>query len=118
MNNLFEVVKLQNSIFDCLLIATTYANPYRYLVDNGTSEFLMDGIFAVDLALPNDASKQRYFYARTKDGRIVESTVNVTETLDEDIARISRNYFSHHQDLLDKAAVPKSARRKILACVV
>lgn len=115
MNKLFEVVKLNNSIFDCLLIATTYANPYRYLIDNGTSEFLSNGTFAVDLALPNDAGKQRYFYARAKDGRVVESTANVTESLDPDIKRISRDFFMQHQELLDKAVVPKSARRKILS---
>ena len=113
----FELIKLNNSEYDYLVIATTYISPISTLTDVQNELREKAGRIIFDLTLINGASSNRYISASFEKGIVNRRSFGVEKVIDHDIEQISLDFFVHHADLVENGTIPNSLKSLLVAGV-
>lgn len=113
----FELIKLNNSEYDYLIIATTYVSPISTLpeVQNELTE--KSGRIFFDLTLINGTSSNRYISASFKNGIINRRSFSVEKEIEPDVEQISLEFYVHHADLVKNGTIPDALKSLLVAGV-
>lgn len=111
MNTLYEIIKLKDSYYDCLVIATGYENPIDYM------EEILDIInkeevkILFDFTLINGTHDNRYIeYDSSKDENYFKQ-FNIVKDLDDDVKEISKKFFMDNKELVNKnVLIPRALK--------
>lgn len=110
----YEIKYLTNSVFDCLIIATSFNNPCKDLIESGAEKILKDGAIVFDLAVINDLGAYRFAFAKIKDGHLLKETLKYTATVNAEIMQISQDFFREHTYILDDLSMLPSEKAHLL----
>ncbi|MEY8392383.1 type II toxin-antitoxin system RnlB family antitoxin [Lachnospiraceae bacterium 45-W7] len=116
MNN-FELIKLNNSEYDYLVIATTYISPISTLTDIENELTEKSGKIIFDLTLINATSSNRYVSASIEDGIVNRRSFDVVKAIEPNVERISLDFFVHHADLVENGTIPGALKSLLSAGV-
>ncbi|MBQ5990726.1 MAG: type II toxin-antitoxin system RnlB family antitoxin [Oscillospiraceae bacterium] len=108
MNNYYRI-KLSDSQYDFLIIATTHENPINSFLNNYIS-FIENGKVAFDLTVINGKSFNRYAFAEVNNHKIIISSIIVSSTADETITNESNKFFSENIDIIEQSVLPKALK--------
>lgn len=113
----FEVLKLENSEFDYLVIATTYINPISTLSDVQNEVIEKSGRVLFDLTLINGTSSNRYISATFENGIIDRRSFVVEKAVEPVVEHKSLDFFVRHQDLVKNGTIPNALKSLLVAGV-
>ena len=100
----FEVIKLNNSEYDYMVIATTCISPISTLTDIQNELEDKSGRIIFDLTLINGTSSNRYITRSFEVVKVIESKVEY----------ISLDFFAHHADLVKNGTIPNALKSLLI----
>ena len=107
-------IKLKNSCYDYLLIATTYENPVNQFLFDNSIDFMNAGKIAFDLTVVNGKKFNRYAFADVENHKIIPQSISVSDSADKIISNASKEYFSEHLDIIEKSILPKACKFELI----
>lgn len=111
----FEILKLDNSEYDYLVIATTYISPISTL-DYVQNELTgQSGSLVFDLTLINGTSSNRYISAVIENGVINRRSFAIVKEIEPRIERRSLDFFVNHVDLVKDGTIPNALKSLLVA---
>jgi len=106
----FEIIKLKNSEYDYLVIATTYVSPISTL-DDVQGEFKhFTGKLIFDLTLINGTNSNRYISAVIEDGGVNRKSFVVVKEVDADVQHSSMDFFTKHTEVIKNGTIPEALK--------
>lgn len=111
MNELYKIIKLKDSYYDCLVIATGYENPIDYI------EEILDIINKEEVKIPfdftliNGTHDNRYIeYDSSKDKNYFKR-FSIVRDLDDDVKETSKKFFMDNEELVNKnVLIPRALK--------
>ena len=113
----FELIKLNNSKYDYLVIATTYISPVSTLTDVQNELTDKAGKIIFDLTLINGTSSNRYISASFENGLVNRRSFDVVKAIEPNVEHISLDFFVHHADLVENGTIPNALKSLLVAGV-
>lgn len=110
----YEIVKLDNELFDYLIIANMYENQINDLIFNCNVPFLENGNIIFDLTIINGLSGNRYVSAQVKDSKILINSLKTYSKIDNIIFNITKKYFIDNSNIVMNSYLPNAVKYKIL----
>lgn len=114
MNELYKIIKLKDSYYDCLVVATGYENPIDYM------EEILDIInkeevkILFDFTLINGTSFNRYIeYDNAKDENYFKC-FSIVKDIDDNAKEVSRKFFMDNEELVNKNVLRPRALKFLL----
>lgn len=109
--NLFQVVTLKNQGYTCLVIATSYRNPFNELRDleKALSNLNCAGKVVFDLFAINGRNSNRFLEATFDGARLNHNSIRILNNLDEEIKSITASFFANN-NLLTSTVLPESLK--------
>lgn len=89
----FELIKLNNSKYDYLVIATTYISPVSTLTDVQNELTDKAGKIIFDLTLINGTSSNRYISASFENGIVNRRSFDVVKAIEPNVEHISLDFL-------------------------
>jgi len=110
----YEAIKLENSQYDYLVIATTSSkSPIIMFLHSKLVPFLEHGKIVFDLTAIHGKCG-RYAFATVKNHELVSPSITSSESIDDDIAEVSKTFFANHLDVIERAALPKILKHTLI----
>lgn len=113
----FELIKLNNSEYDYLVIATTYISPIATLNDVQNELTDKSGKIVFDLTLINGTNSNRYISATFENGIVNRRSFDVVKVIEPNVENISLNFFVHHSDIVENGTIPNALKSLLVAGV-
>ncbi|WP_338992073.1 type II toxin-antitoxin system RnlB family antitoxin [Fusobacterium vincentii] len=110
MKNDFEILKLNNELYDFLVIATSYNNPLSSFQEIVKKLKVEEAKLIFDLTLINGINKNRYVKCKYRAGKNQFQFCEIPEDISETIKVISKNYFNKHEEIIDKSVLTDSLK--------
>lgn len=110
MRNSFEILKLNNEPYDFLVIATSYENPLSSFKEIEDVIQVHRANLLFDLTLINGVNKNRYIKCEYEAGKNQLQSCVIVESIDDEIKKISYNYFMENEDVVSKSVIPNSLK--------
>ena len=109
----FEVIKLNNSEYDYMVIATTCISPISTLTDIQNELEDKSGRI-IDLTLINGTSSNRYITASFENGAVNRRSFEVVKVIESKVEYISLDFFAHHADLVKNGTIPNALKSLLI----
>lgn len=106
----FEIIKLNNSEYDYLIIATTYVSPISTLSDVQNELADKSGRIIFDLTLINGTSSSRYISATFENRIVNRRSFAIVKAIEPDVEHISLNFFAHHAEVVENGTIPNALK--------
>ena len=113
----FELIKLNSSEYNYLVIATTYISPISTLTDVQNELTDISGKIIFDLTLINGISSNRYVSASFENGTINRRSFDAVKGITPDVEHISLAFFAQHADLVKNGTIPSALKSLLVAGV-
>ena len=113
----FEVIKLNNSEYDYMVMATTCISPISTLTDIQNELEDKSGRIIFDLTLINGTSSNRYISAIFEDGAFDRRSFKAVKVIETDIEHTSLDFFVHHADLVENGTIPNALKSLLVSGV-
>lgn len=113
----FEVIKLNNSEYDYMVIATMCISPISTLTDVQNELADKSGRIIFDLTLINGTSSNRYISALYENGTFNRRSFDVVKVIEPNVKHTSQEFFAHHADLVEKGTIPNALKSLLAAGV-
>lgn len=113
----FEIIKLNKSEYDYLVIATTCVSPIATLTDVQNEFIDKSGRILFDLTLINGTSSNRYISASFENGIFNRKSFDVVKVIEPNVGHISLDFFVHHAELVENGTIPKALKSLLIAGV-
>ena len=110
----FEVIKLNNSEYDYMVIATTCISPISTLTDIQNELEDKSGRIIFDLTLINGTSSNRYITASFENGAVNRRSFEVVKVIESKVEYISLDFFAHHADLVKNGTIPNALKSLLI----
>lgn len=110
MKNNFEVLKLNDELYDFLIIATSYINPLSSFQEIVKKLKVKEAELIFDLTLINGVNKNRYIKCKYIAGKNQFQFCEIPKDISERIKIISKNYFNKHLEIIDKSVLTDSLK--------
>ena len=110
----FELIKLNNSKYDYLVIATTYINPISTLEDVQKELADISGNIIFDLTLINGTNSNRYISAIFEGRNFNRNSFSSVKVIETDVKHISSDFFVHHVDLVKNGTIPNALKSLLI----
>jgi hypothetical protein len=108
--NKFQTIKLDNGLYDFLVIATSYENPLSSLVEITEEANTEKARLLFDLTLINGTKKNRYVACNYEKYGTPPYSCSIVESVDDGVKNISRKYFSEHADAVQDSVIPNALK--------
>lgn len=105
MSNQYEIIKLDNEVYDFLIIATSNYNPIENIDKIKKDLSLTNNSLIFDLAFINGVSSNRYIKCDIKENMILP-VCSVEKDVGERIKSICRKFYSMNDDIIKKSIIP------------
>ena len=113
----FEVIKLNDSEYDYMVMATTCISPISTLTDIQNELEDKSGKLIFDLTLINGTSSNRYISASFENGIFDRRSFETVKVIKTSIEHISLDFFVHHVDLVENGTIPNALKSLLVAGV-
>lgn len=113
----FEVIKLNNSEYDYMVIATTCISPISTLTDIQNELEDKSGRIIFDLTLINGTSSNRYITASFENGAFNRRSFETVKVIDSIVEHVSMAFFACHADLVKNGTIPNALKSLLIAGV-
>lgn len=110
----FDIVKLKNSPYDYLLIATSYRSSLSDVLELDSVVDLGKGKVLFDFLLIHGNKKNRFVECVVIDDSCERNSIKVPNDIDENIRQQSSNFFKKNQQLIKNSILPKSLQYLIV----
>ncbi len=110
----FEVIKLNNSEYDYMVIATTCISPISTLTDIQNEFEDKSGRIIFDLTLINGTSSNRYITASLENGAFNRKSFEVVKVIESKVEYISLDFFAHHADLVNNGTIQNALKSLLI----
>jgi hypothetical protein len=110
MKNDFEILKLNDELYDFLIIATSYKNPLSSFHEIVKKLKVKEAKLIFDLTIINGINKNRYIKCKYRAGKNQFQFCEISEDISETIKVISKNYFNKHEEIIDKSVLTDSLK--------
>lgn len=109
----YNVFKLNNSVYNFLVVANIYENPINIFLSEETFKFRC-GTIIFDLTLIYGCKSNRYIVAQVNNGKLDISSIKPIANIEESIKRISQEHFLTHSYLVENSILPNATKYRIL----
>lgn len=113
----FEIIKLNKSEYNYLVIATTCVSPIVTLNDVENELTDNSGKIIFDLTLINGTSSNRYISALFKNGIFNRQSFDIVKEIEPNVEHISSDFFIHHTDLVKNGTIPSALKSLLITGV-
>lgn len=110
----YHDIKLENCVFNILVIATSYENPINTLLSDNHVPFISNGKIVFDLTLINGKGNNRYAFADVENHKIIIPSIKVAADVDVLISNQANKFFYNNQDIIEKSILPKALKFLLL----
>ena len=110
----FEINKLNNSLYDYLVIATTHISPISTLDDVQSFFKGISGKIVFDLTLINGTNSNRYISAIIENGIINRRSFKKLSSVDTAIQSDSKYFFMNHTDVVENSTIPRALKSLLI----
>lgn len=110
----FKIIKLHDSEYNNLVIATTYISPISTLTDVQNELTDKSGKIIFDLTLINGTNSNRYISASLVDGIFNRRSFETVEKIESKIEHISLNFFVHHTNLVKNGTISNALKSLLI----
>lgn len=111
MNELYKIIKLKDSYYDCLVVATGYENPIDYMEEilNIINKEEVKILF--DFTLINGTHDNRYIeYDNAKDENYFKC-FSIVKDIDDNTKETSKKFFMDNEELVNKnVLIPRALK--------
>lgn len=111
----FAIIKLEKSVYDYLVIATTYISPISTLNDVQNELQGITGSLIFDLTLINGTNSNRYISAAIRNGIVDRCSFGIVKNIEKNIKYKSMDFFCHNTELVENGTIPKALKILLLA---
>lgn len=106
----FEIIKLNDSEYDYMVIATTCISPISTLTDIQNVLANKSGRIIFDLTLINGTNSNRYISALFENGVFDRRSFNVVKVIAPNLEYISLEFFIRHVELVENGTIPNALK--------
>lgn len=106
----FEIIKLNDSEYDYMVIATTCISPISTLTDIQNVLANKSGRIIFDLTLINGTNSNRYISALFENGVFDRRSFNVVKVIAPNLEHISLEFFIRHVELVENGTIPNALK--------
>ena len=114
VNDIIKAIKLNNSEYDYMVIATTCISPISTLTDIQNELEDKSGRIIFDLTLINGTSSNRYITASFENGAVNRRSFEVVKVIESKVEYISLDFFAHHADLVKNGTIPNALKSLLI----
>jgi len=106
----FEIFKLDNEIYDFLIIATSYKNPLSSFNEIEEKIQVKKACLIFDLTLINGVKKNRYIKCEYEANKNKLPTCSIVENIETSIKEISYKYFKKNEHIIQESVIPDALK--------
>ncbi len=118
MNNVFEILKLDNKIYDFIIIATSYENPLNYIKEIGKEIQVQKANLLFDLTLINGINKNRYIKCAYDVDTNQLPLCSIVECVDDDIKKVIKSYFYKNEEVIKRSIISTPLKYLLISDMV
>ncbi|WP_427113339.1 type II toxin-antitoxin system RnlB family antitoxin [Megasphaera sueciensis] len=106
----YQILKLNNELFDFLVIATSCENPLSYIKEIGKEISRDQAKILFDLTLINGTKSNRYISCDFCIGKNYLQSCSLVKNIDEHIRNMTYDFFAQNEDIVQRSVVPNSLK--------